>query len=220
MKIVLLEPDKLLATRIASYLNTLRLKVDVKQLSHESELLQESSLNAYALFVLNLKDPLNPSTIKYIRENESTAPVLLILEKDPDPSLFKPLYYLGYDCVLVKDFLPEEITFSIYKLCNVWNDSIFFVTKEIYFDFQNSKFIHYNDEIMLGKKEALLLKHLFLKSPSIVSFNEIASYVYHDEIVSEERMRSLVRQLRAKMPLHLIETIKGEGYKIMTHPIA
>jgi DNA-binding response OmpR family regulator len=33
-------------------------------------------------------------------------------------------------------------------------------------------------------------------------------------------MRSLVRQLRSKIPFNLIETIKGEGYKIITHPVA
>jgi len=120
----------------------------------------------------------------------------------------------------VKDFLPEEITFSIYKLCDIWNDNNFFIAKDVYFDVQNAKFVYHDHDILLGKKETLLLKHLFLKSSHIVSFNEIASYVYHDEIVSEERMRSLVRQLRSKIPFNLIETIKGEGYKIITHPVA
>lgn len=220
MKIILLEPDKDLANSLDTYINGLRLKMNVKKLTSETELLQEKALNTYSLFVLNLQDPLSPNILKFIRNNGGIAPVLLILEKNPDPSLFKPLYYLGYDCVIVKDFLPEEITFSIYKLCDIWNDNNFFIAKDVYFDVQNAKFVYHDHDILLGKKETLLLKHLFLKSPHIVSFNEIASYVYHDEIVSEERMRSLVRQLRSKIPFNLIETIKGEGYKIITHPVA
>ncbi|MCD8477108.1 MAG: winged helix-turn-helix domain-containing protein [Sulfurospirillum sp.] len=121
----------------------------------------------------------------------------------------------------MKDFLPEEITFSIYKLCDIWNDNNFFIAKDVYFNVQNAKFVYHDHDIFTGqKKRPSCLKHLFLKSPHIVSFNEIASYVYHDEIVSEERMRSLVRQLRSKIPFNLIETIKGEGYKIITHPVA
>ncbi len=220
MKIILLEPDGELADKIDTYLNSLRLKMSVKKLKSEADLLNEKCLGNYALFILNLKDPLSPNTLKFIRDNGGIAPVLLVLESNPHPSLFKPLYYLGYDSIIVKDFLPEEIAFSIYKLCDIWNDNNFFITKEVYFDFQNTKFVYHEHDILLGKKEALLLKHLFLKCPHSVSFNEISSYVYHDEVVSEERMRSLVRQLRGKIPFNLIETIKGEGYKIVTHPIA
>ncbi len=73
----------------------------------------------------------------------------------------------------------------------------------------------------MGKKEALLLKFLSVKSPHSVSFTEIACYVYQDEVASEERIRSLVRQLRSKVPHDLIETVKGEGYKIVNiKPVA
>ncbi|WP_238585252.1 helix-turn-helix domain-containing protein [Sulfurospirillum halorespirans] len=39
-------------------------------------------------------------------------------------------------------------------------------------------------------------------------------------MISQERVRSLVRQLRAKLlPFHFIETVKGEGYKIVNTKI-
>ena len=220
MKILLVEPDRALAKSLDTYLNELRLKVSVKKLDQEEAIFDENEaeLSAYSLFVLNLKNPTNTAVTHYIRSHGSTAPILLILEANPDPSLFKTVYYLGYDSVIVKDFSPEEITFSIYKLCDIWNDDTFFLSKEIFFDFHNSNFINHQEEIVLGKKEALLLKFLFIKSPHTISFDEIASYVYHDEIASEERMRSLVRQLRTKIPHHYIETIKGEGYKLVSLP--
>jgi len=74
--------------------------------------------------------------------------------------------------------------------------------------------MYHEEEIVLGKKEALLLKLLFVKVHHIVSSAEIEYYVYQDEAISEERIRSLVRQLRAKIPLDLIETVKGLGYRI------
>ncbi len=96
-----------------------------------------------------------------------------------------------------------------------WNDDTFFVTKDIYFDFKHAKFVNHDEEVILGRKEALLLKLLFMKSHHVVSSHEIEYYVYQDEAVSEERIRSLVRQLRAKLlPFHFVETVKGEGYRI------
>lgn len=217
MKVFFLEPDNVLADTLDTYLNSLRQKLTIKKVHEEEEIFQEDvdSLLDYSLFVLNLKHPTDACILHYLRSNGCTAPVLLVLEPNPDRSLFKTLYYLGYDNVITKPFCPEEITFSIYKLCNIWNDENFFITKDIFFDFKHAKFINHNQEVLLGKKEALLLKFLFIKSPHTVSFDEISSYIYQDEIASEERMRSLVRQLRSKIPHDLIETIKGVGYKIV-----
>jgi len=216
VKVFLLEPDGVLADSIDTYLNQLRLKMKLKKVQNEEEIFKEdfASLSTYSLFILNLKNPTDPSIMHYLRENGGDAPILLILEASLDPRNFKTLYYLSYDDMIVKDFSPPEIAFRIYKLCDIWNDDTFFVSKEVYFDFKHAKFINHEQEIILGKKEALLLKLLFVKSHHIVSFHEIEYYVYQDEAVSEERIRSLVRQLRSKVPHELIETVKGEGYRI------
>lgn len=216
MKVFLLEPDEALADSIDTYLNQLRLKMKIKKVQKEEAILEEdvASLQTYSLFILNLKNPIDPSMMHYIREHGGDAPILLILESTIDPRNFKTLYYLSYDDMIVKSFSPQEIAFRIYKLCDIWNDDTFFVTKDIYFDFKHAKFVNHEQEIILGKKEALLLKLLFVKSHHIVSSHEIEYYVYQDEAVSEERIRSLVRQLRSKIPHDLIETVKGEGYRI------
>lgn len=223
MKVFLLEPDGELADSIDTYLNQLRLKMKIKNVRKEEAIFEEdaSLLSTYSLFILNLQNPLDPSIMHYIRENGADAPILLIIEPDFDPKHFKTLYYLSYEDIIVKKFSPPEIAFRIYKLCDIWNDDTFFVTKDIYFDFKYAKFINHEEKVILGRKEALLLKLLFMKSHHIVSSHEIEYYVYQDETVSEERIRSLVRQLRAKLlPFHFIETVKGEGYKIINSKIA
>lgn len=216
VKVFLLEPDSALADRMDTYLNSLRLKLKIKKATTEEELRQEAPFfSSYKLFILNLKNPANPCAMKFIREHGGDAPILLILEPTIPPDTLKTLYYLSYDDLIVKDFSPQEIAFRIYKLCDIWNDDNFFLAKDVYFDFKHCKFVNQEEEIALGKKEALLLKFLSVKSPHIVSFAEIACYVYQDEVASEERIRSLVRQLRSKIPHDLIETVKGEGYKIV-----
>lgn len=69
----------------------------------------------------------------------------------------------------------------------------------------------------LAKKEALLLKCLFLKSHGITSCDEIISLVYQNEIVSQERIRALIKQLRDKLPYDLIRTFCGKGYPGVNH---
>lgn len=215
MKIFLCERDEILRNDIIDCLNRYRLKINIKSFEDENMIFEEEeSLLLYSLFILNLKNPEDTRILKFIRDSGSTAPILLILERDVSPHIFKKIYYLSYNDVIRKDFYPQEIVFHIYKLCDIWNDDIFFVSKEIYFDYKNSIFIYNDLSIHLGKKEALMLKFLFVKTSYVISFDEIIYYVYDNEIVTEERIRSLIRQLRGKLPIKIIQTVKGEGYKL------
>ncbi len=216
MKVLLLEPDKKLAKRIAKYLCSTRLKFHIKIIHEEKDIYNHLSfLVEAAIFVLNLKDPKDTKIMDFIREeNSQNAPILLILEKNVNPKLLKTIYYLSYDDVIVKNFIPEELAFHVYKLCDIWNENIFFLAKDTFFDFKNSIFCFQEKIIHLGKKEALMLKLLFIKSPSYVTFDQISYYVYQDEMTTQERVRSLIRELRKKIPIKLILTLKGEGYYI------
>jgi len=215
MKIFFLEPDRDFAQNITDKLNSTRLQVDMKIVQDEAVLfLEEAHLHEYALFILNLKNPIDKRVLNLIRNRTNETPILLILEKDVKLEWVKILYYLSYDDIIIKDFYPEEILFHIYKLCDVWNDDVFTISKGVYFDFKHSHIVHNEEKIHLGKKEALMLKFLFVKSPHFVSCDELIYYVYEDEIVSTERIRSLMRQTRGKLPVDLIETKRGLGYRI------
>ncbi|MBE0496806.1 MAG: response regulator transcription factor [Campylobacterales bacterium] len=216
MKIFLLESDRALQERIEACLNRYRLRINVHKVHSEEALLDHVGvLSEYALFALNLSNPLDPSLMHFLRNNGGDAPILLILEPTFDPPKLKTLYYHSYNDIIFKPFFPEEIMFRIYKLCDIWNDDKFFFSQETYFDCKHLQFIHGEEEITLGKKEALLLKFLLVKSPCVVSFADIVYYIYRGESVSEDCIRSLVRQLRGKIPLNFIETVKGEGYRVV-----
>lgn len=216
MDIFFLEQDVKLQDAVVDSLNACRLKMNIKKVQNEQELFDDTiNISTYKLFILNLKDPIDPRTINFIRKKGSVAPILLVLEKDVNPKLFKTMYYLSYNHIIVKDFVPEEIVYSIYKLCGVWNNDIFFLDNCVYFDFRNEVFVNKEEMILFGKKEALLLKYLLLKSPSLISCDEIVSLVYENEVISQERIRSLVKQVRSKLPVDIITTVKGQGYQIL-----
>ncbi len=216
MKMLLLEPDKKLAKEIVECIDATRVTLEAKIIHEEIEVYDDVAfLEECSIFVLNLKEPLNINTMRFIRENGNDAPILLICEKDIRPRMFKVIYYLSYNDVIVKDFCPEEIVFRIYKLCNLWNDDVFFINHDTFYDFKKAIFVHNDERVHLGRKEAMMLKILFIKSPCLVTFDEIIYYVYQNEIVPHERIRSIIRELRHKLPKDLIQTKKGEGYQLV-----
>ncbi len=214
MKALILESDTKLVDEIETWINSYRSKIELTKLTKESELFkQERYLGNYSLLILNLKDPLDKKMLRLIKQN-TTAPILLILNKCMDYEVLKDIYYNSYNDIIIKDFCPQEMVFRVYKLCELWNENNFYISKGNYFDFEKSIFVYDNDVIKLGPKESLMLKLLFMKKSNIVSVDKIIEYIYQNEVGVEERVRSLIRQLRAKLPIPLIKTIRSEGYMI------
>ena len=216
MKIFMLDPDIKLQNEIDTCLNQCRLKIDVKKAQSEQELFDEELfLDDYSLFILNLKNPTDTKILDFIRTNGKLAPVLLVLEADVSPQMFHTLSSLAYNDVIIKKFYVEEIVYRIYKLCNIWNETTFNLGNDICLDCKKRIFTYKEEEVLLGKKETLLLKCLFLKLTSVVTCEEIIAFVYENEIVSYERIRALVKQLRDKLPCDLIRTLSGKGYQLL-----
>ena len=71
------------------------------------------------------------------------------------------------------------------------------------------------EEIKLTKKEILFLELLFKNSYRVVSYDEIESYVWEDSVMTDSSIRSLVKNLRRKLPINLIENLSGIGYKLV-----
>ena len=71
-----------------------------------------------------------------------------------------------------------------------------------------------DEVIYLGKKESQLLEILCKNSPHVVTYDEIDHRLYKNENLSQDRIRSLARVIRAKIPAICLKTVRGTGYKV------
>lgn len=172
--------------------------------------------NRYIFYVIDVKtkDLTNFDTVKFLRDNGNVTPAMILLDRAV-PELYKKIYYAKYNDFMVKPFLPEEFLFRVFQ-----NGKILLGSK---FEFKNGAIYDKNslcitmingDKIYLGKKEGMFLEILAKNRPHVVTSHELEYTIYKDENVTPDRLRSLVRQLRAKLPFDLIKTVRGVGYKI------
>lgn len=93
-------------------------------------------------------------------------------------------------------------------------DAKIVLNKDFYFD--NSSFLFYlNEKVLeLNKKELLFLKLLVLNKNRIVSYEEIEQYVWEDEYMSLNSLRTTIGFLRKKIPFNCIKNISNMGYKL------
>ena len=82
------------------------------------------------------------------------------------------------------------------------------------YDF-NQKILKYKDTIItLTKKEILFLELLFVHSNRIIIYEELQESIWSNTIMTDNAIRSLVRNLRSKLPEDFIVNLYGIGYKL------
>jgi len=86
--------------------------------------------------------------------------------------------------------------------------------EDFYFDKSTSLFYLNDIMIELNKKELLFLKLLVLNKNRVVSYLEIEQYVWEDEYMSLNSLRTTIGFLRKKLPFNCIKNISNMGYKL------
>lgn len=87
------------------------------------------------------------------------------------------------------------------------------------YTFSRSKclIINENTEYHLSNKERLLLEILSTNINKVTSYEEIESYVWQGDFMSSDSLRTLIKNIRKKLPDNSIRTVKGFGYMLEVH---
>lgn len=90
----------------------------------------------------------------------------------------------------------------------------FYLDENFYFDSNSSQFYLNNEVMDLTKKELNFLKLLILNKDRVVSYEEIEKFVWNDEYMSFNSLRTTIGFLRKKIPFNCIKNISNIGYKL------
>ena len=92
--------------------------------------------------------------------------------------------------------------------------NIFKFDDNSYFDTFNKVLIVENNIVKLRAKEILFLELLIKNKNRYVSYEEIESYVWFDNIMTKDALKTLVKNLKTKLSKNIIENLTNIGYKI------
>lgn len=87
------------------------------------------------------------------------------------------------------------------------------VDKDYSYDFDKKELYYKNKSINLNKKEMLFFEVLIKNQRKITTYEELQSRVWGADIMTDSALRSLVRNLRKKLPTDIIINISGLGYR-------
>ncbi|WP_164966548.1 response regulator transcription factor [Arcobacter sp. AHV-9/2010] len=155
---------------------------------------------------------------KYIRENDHKTKIVLITAFSKDSLMLEAInidvnYYIIKPATLkkIKDML-DKISIDLLRS----SEQIIRFDENIYFNQSNQKLYNKDIEIKLSKKESNLLE-LFCKNINqSITIEDIMVCCWEnfDIEISVESVKSLVSNLRKKLPKDSIINIYGVGYSL------
>jgi len=166
------------------------------------------------LYVIDINLPsLNGLDIlKYIREKDSQAPIIIITASLEIENFTKAFQY-GCDEYIKKPFHIKELDIRVNNILKK-NNSITELRKNFYYDYNTKSFFYQQTEITLRNKERRLIEILLQNINKIVPSQLIHEYVWENEDKEYYPLRQLLTDVRKKLPFDLIRTKVRQGYMI------
>ncbi|WP_274315386.1 response regulator transcription factor [Staphylococcus hyicus] len=218
MKVLLIEDNRMIGDLLLNMLKLRQYTVDWLTSGEDVSLYMEQIHYDLILVDWMLPDMTGVDIIHHIRQSGNAIPIIMLTAKSQTADKVEGLT-AGADDYVTKPFEFEELEARMLAVMKRYHalDKQVKTIGNVTYDFQKHHFIKEGHILEFTQKEYQLLELLFLNA--VVSRALIIEKVWYlDQIVSDNNIDALVRQLRKKL-MHLdttlrIKSIRGVGYKL------
>lgn len=154
--------------------------------------------------------------VKRIRQKDKKVQVIVITAFSHKDYLFKAieLQLVKYLVKPIKEKELEEALFLCVEAIENDSSNILKLDENSFFDMYNKTLLIGNELVKLRTKELLLLELLLKNINRYVSYSEIENIVWFDSAMSKDALKTVMKNLKTKLPKDLISNLSGTGYKI------
>jgi DNA-binding response OmpR family regulator len=155
--------------------------------------------------------------IKKVRLTNRDIPVVMITAHTDKEYLMEAVE-LHMEKYIIKPIELEDL-FDVLEKClsviNVNNQTNLEVDKNYTYDYDKKELKYKDESILLNKKEMLFFEVLISNQNRVVTYEELQENVWGDDVMTDSALRSLVRNLRKKLPSDIIFNLSGLGYRFV-----
>ncbi len=199
------------------------------------ELLQEYFIDIYeasnALDALKIYEKNNPHIIisdiqmpklnglefiSKIRQKDKNVQIVILTAFCDKDYLLKAIE-LQLVKYLIKPINEKEFEKTLQVACeniNKKESNIVFLNSDLKFDMYNLTLVQNADLVKLRTKEVDFLYLLLKNKNRYVTYQEIENFVWNNEVMSKDALKTLVKNIKKKIPKEMILNLTGTGYKI------
>jgi DNA-binding response OmpR family regulator len=216
MRVLLVEDDMDLSSRLAASLRTENFVVDIARNGEDAEHAGLTEIFDVAILDLGLPKIDGVSVLKSWRDADRSFPVLVLTARDGWPDKVAS-FKAGADDFLTKPFKIEELVLRIRALVRraTGHASARINCGPLTFDAQLGTFEHNGVPLKLTALEWRVLSCLTLRKETVVDRRELLERVYDgDAEVDSNSIEVIIARLRRKIGPQHIETVRGRGYML------
>lgn len=155
--------------------------------------------------------------VKKVREKNRTIPIVMITAHTDKKYLLEAVE-LHMEKYIIKP-VELEALFEVLEKCVSLleiNKKVFLKVDEDYsFDYDKKELKYKDEVIFLNKKEMMFFEVLISNQNRITTYEELQDKVWQDDVMTDSALRSLVRNLRKKLPTDIIYNLSGTGYRFV-----
>ena len=154
--------------------------------------------------------------VKRIRQKDKNTQIIIITAFCDKDYLLKAIE-LGLVKYLVKPVKEKEFEEALFLCIDSLENNqsnIVKLQEDTYFDMFNKNLVIENEVVKLRAKELIFLELLVKNRNRYVSYEEIENYVWNDSVMTKDALKTLVKNLKTKIPKNLILNLTNSGYKI------
>ena len=214
IKLLIVDDDEITRENICEYLND--------KFEHIYE--ASNAHDAYKLYIkykpdIIITDIQMPKVsgldlVQRIREKDSLIQIIIISAYSHKEYLLKSIE-LSLVKYLIKPVSENDLMSTLNTCCkNIVKESIYTLKDNYIFDYVNKSLYIDTRLIKLRAKEIALLELLLKNKNRYVNYEEIEAYVWCDDVMSKDAIKTLVKTLKGKLPQASISNLSGSGYKI------
>jgi len=155
--------------------------------------------------------------VKKVRATNREIPIVMITAHTDKEYLLKAVE-LHMEKYIIKPLDMDELFNTLEKCVNVIdinNIEVLKVDTDYIYDYDKKELIYKNKTIILNKKEMSFLEVLISNQNRMVTYEELQDYVWNDDVMTDSALRSLVRNLRKKLPTDIVSNLSGVGYRLV-----
>ncbi len=216
LKVLFVEDEDLIREKTISSLKYI--VNEVVEASNGEEALKKLESFTPDLIITDLEMPYMNGIefIKNIRKKNSDVCIIVLTAYTSEKYLLE-LIDMHIEKYIVKPINFEKLIQALEDLKNSFYKSKTLkknLPEDYKYDWNQKILVHKDELIFLTKKEILFLELLFKNINTITSYEELQRVVWQDSIMTDNALRSLVRNLRKKLPKDFIVNLSGIGYKV------
>ena len=154
--------------------------------------------------------------VKRIRQKDKKTQIIVITAFCDREYLLKAieLQLVKYLVKPVREKEFEEALFLCVDSLKEDSSNIVKLDESTYFDLFNKNLVINDEVIKLRAKEILFLELLIKNKNRYVTYEEIENFVWFDSVMSKDALKTLVKNIKTKIPKDKILNLTNSGYKI------